>query len=90
MELAKESKTPNILFTDDNQAFLAVDCTLLFSCPPEKAAIVLLGSYYIFHISYLPQHTGFFTMLERIHGIPTTVKKVPKTVRTQETVLKMK
>ena len=91
MELAqsKQHKCPSILFTA-SEVFLVVDCTVLFSCPPEKAAFVLLGSYYVFHIGYLPQHTGLFTMLERIHEVPTTLKEVPKTVKALETVLKMK
>lgn len=86
-ELAEEQKCPSILY-NRHQTFLAMDCRVLFIFPKEKAAVVLLGSYYVFHVSYPKQHTGLFTYLERVHGLKETVKEVPRTVKTLETALR--
>ena len=83
----KLHKCPSILYNRE-EAFLVMDCKVLFSFPTPKAATVLLGSYSVICVSYPREHTGLFTYLERVHGVKETVKDVPKTVRTLETALR--
>ena len=82
----KQHNYPSILYTS-RQAYLVVDATVLFAMPPDKAAFMLLGCYYVLHISYPRQFTGVFTFLERLHGIKATLKEIPKTVTALESAL---
>ena len=81
-----EHKCPSVLYTC-RQTYLVVDCKVIFSFPPENAALVLLGSYYVFHIAYPQQFTGVFSLLERLHGLKPTQRGVAKTVTALEAAI---
>ena len=64
-EAVTKEKSPIILYSN-SQAYVVVDCHLLFKISPVDAPIALLATYYIFNCSYDPRLTSVFGFLEKV------------------------
>ena len=64
--VAEKGQTEPYLLVGNNQVFLAVDTEIVYELPVEDSVLGLVGSFFVFDISYTKGCTNMFTALEML------------------------